>query len=140
MDYARHYAKLISRARSRPIWASRKYDTHHIVPRCMGGGEERENLVSLTVEEHYIAHQLLAKMHPDHPLVVYTAEFMSRAGSRLRMPGNKRYARARRAALVRRERQKGHYVWRRRKVKPKRYGAADVERLKKMLRSRADSA
>lgn len=30
----------------------------------MGGDDHRSNLVELTAEEHYVAHQLLTKMHP----------------------------------------------------------------------------
>ena len=39
-------------------------EVHHVVPRCMGGSEEDGNLVQLTPEEHFVAHQLLHKMHP----------------------------------------------------------------------------
>ena len=41
-------------------------ERHHILPKCVGGGDESENLVPLTPEEHYLAHQLLVKMHPDN--------------------------------------------------------------------------
>jgi hypothetical protein len=40
-------------------------EKHHIVPRCMGGTDDPENLVQLTPEEHYLAHQLLIKIYPD---------------------------------------------------------------------------
>jgi len=30
----------------------------------MGGGDSLENIVALTPEEHYVAHQLLVKIHP----------------------------------------------------------------------------
>ena len=32
------------------------YHVHHIVPRHMGGTDNPENLVKLTVEEHAMAH------------------------------------------------------------------------------------
>lgn len=35
------------------------YHTHHITPRHMGGGDEPENLIQLTIEEHAEAHRLL---------------------------------------------------------------------------------
>lgn len=38
-------------------------ERHHVIPRCMGGGDAAENIVELTAEEHYVAHQLLVKMH-----------------------------------------------------------------------------
>lgn len=62
MDYPKHYAALIERARLRS--ACDVTETHHVIPRCMGGGNESANLVELTPEEHFVAHQLLTKMHP----------------------------------------------------------------------------
>lgn len=37
------------------------YECHHIVPKCMGGTSEKNNLVYLTLREHFIAHWLLPK-------------------------------------------------------------------------------
>jgi len=37
-------------------------EKHHIIPRSLGGTEDKENLVLLTAKEHYIAHALLWKM------------------------------------------------------------------------------
>ena len=31
-------------------------ERHHIVPRCMGGTNDNDNLIDLYAEEHYIAH------------------------------------------------------------------------------------
>lgn len=62
MNYAVHYDRLIARARDRVFLGYR--ERHHILPRCMGGGDAPENIVELTAEEHYVAHQLLVKMHP----------------------------------------------------------------------------
>lgn len=41
------------------------YEKHHIIPRCMGGNDDSINLVYLTPEEHFLAHRLLIKIHPD---------------------------------------------------------------------------
>lgn len=38
-------------------------EIHHIVPKCIGGNDERENLVLLTYREHIIAHMLLARIY-----------------------------------------------------------------------------
>lgn len=35
------------------------YENHHIVPKCFGGTNEKENLVLLTAREHFVAHLLL---------------------------------------------------------------------------------
>lgn len=44
-------------------------EIHHIIPKCLGGGDESENLVKLSAREHFIAHLLLAKMFPFTGLV-----------------------------------------------------------------------
>lgn len=62
MDYQLHYERLVARARTRVL--AGYVERHHVVPRCIGGSDEKENLVQLTAEEHYVAHQLLHKMYP----------------------------------------------------------------------------
>lgn len=68
MDYQKVYNDLISFRKSNPIKKSKELYTelHHIVPRCLGGTDELENLVRLTAREHFIAHRLLAKIHAGH--------------------------------------------------------------------------
>lgn len=65
MNYSDHYERLIARARDRVL--DGYVERHHVIPKCMGGSERRENLVQLTAEEHYVAHQLLHKIHPNVP-------------------------------------------------------------------------
>lgn len=36
-------------------------ETHHILPKCMGGTEQQKNLVVVTAREHFILHALLPK-------------------------------------------------------------------------------
>jgi len=38
------------------------YDSHHIIPKCMGGSNDKSNKVLLTPREHFIVHRLLTKM------------------------------------------------------------------------------
>lgn len=46
------------------------FERHHILPRCMGGSDDASNIVLLTPEEHFTAHVLLVKMHPEiHGLI-----------------------------------------------------------------------
>ena len=35
------------------------YEKHHILPKCLGGNNDKENLVLLTAKEHYVCHKLL---------------------------------------------------------------------------------
>jgi hypothetical protein len=60
MDYKRIYEELIEHRKMMPRLEGVYYERHHIVPRCMGGGDEEENLIYLTAEDHYMAHMLLA--------------------------------------------------------------------------------
>lgn len=62
MNYQKIYDRLMARAVGRLI--DGYTESHHIVPRCMGGGDEPANLVRLTPEEHYLAHQLLVRIYP----------------------------------------------------------------------------
>ena len=42
------------------------HERHHIVPRCMGGGNNEENLIDLFAREHFVAHKLLALENPNN--------------------------------------------------------------------------
>ena len=61
MNYSIHYNLLITRAQNRELLIHK--EAHHIIPRCLGGSDSKDNLVNLTYREHYIAHLLLAKIH-----------------------------------------------------------------------------
>lgn len=63
MDYKRIYEELIEHRKMLPKLEGVYYERHHIVPVCMGGGDEDENLIYLTAEDHFMAHLLLAKAH-----------------------------------------------------------------------------
>jgi hypothetical protein len=91
MDYQKHYNLLISRAKDRQL--SGYAEVHHIVPKCMGGGNEQSNLAKLTPEEHFLAHQLLIKIYPNERKLVFAAWAMCRGINR----NNKRYGWLRRA-------------------------------------------
>lgn len=62
MNYFNIYEKLINRAKDRKILDYT--EKHHIIPRCMNGTDDKENLVDLTAREHFIAHLLLIKIYP----------------------------------------------------------------------------
>ena len=42
------------------------FNKHHIIPKCMGGKDKKENYVLLTFREHIIAHMLLARIYPNN--------------------------------------------------------------------------
>ena len=58
--YSQTYSNIIDRAKSRVLEGYS--ETHHILPKSMGGTDDPSNLVELTAREHYICHLLLPKM------------------------------------------------------------------------------
>lgn len=75
MNYKNHYEKLITRARDRIIEGY--LENHHILPKCMGGTNDKINLVKLTAREHFIAHVLLVKIHPKAYKLIFAVNAMS---------------------------------------------------------------
>jgi hypothetical protein len=60
MNYKKIYDALMRQAKARP--KPEEYtETHHIMPRSLGGENNPENLVALTAREHFIAHYCLWK-------------------------------------------------------------------------------
>ena len=84
MNYQKIYNDLIDRGKNRILECYS--EAHHIIPRCMGGSDKPENLVELTPEEHYLAHQLLVKIYPSNEKLIFAAMTMTRGRK-----GNKVY-------------------------------------------------
>lgn len=74
MNYHKIYDRLIERAKLR--FLDSYTERHHIVPRCLGGSDDPNNIVALTPEEHYVAHQLLVKIYPDNVRLIKAATMM----------------------------------------------------------------
>lgn len=74
MNYKLHYDKLIERSKDRKLEGYS--ESHHIIPKCMGGTNDKSNLARLTAREHYIAHQLLIKIYPKNKSLIYAAYSM----------------------------------------------------------------
>lgn len=89
MNYHGIYAALIDRSRSRVLIGY--VERHHILPKCLGGSDEATNIAILTPEEHYLAHQLLVKMHPNHQGLLFAAVSMARGGNGVQGRKNKLY-------------------------------------------------
>jgi NUMOD3 motif len=62
--YEKWYSSIIENAQARN-GVNGYSEVHHILPKSMGGTNDRENLVELTAREHFIAHWLLVKIHKD---------------------------------------------------------------------------
>jgi len=75
MNYQKVYEIIINKAKSenriRKTYYERQkinfncqyYENHHILPRCLGGNNEKNNLVLLTAKEHFVAHKLLTYIY-----------------------------------------------------------------------------
>lgn len=76
MNYQNIYNSLINKGIKRNLYSKRykigsignnhNTEVHHILPRCLGGSDDKSNLVVLTMREHYIAHMLLCKIFPNN--------------------------------------------------------------------------
>ena len=65
MNYKLIHDSIIDRAKSRVLPKEVYTERHHIIPRCMGGSDDKSNLVDLTAKEHFIVHKLLVEIYPD---------------------------------------------------------------------------
>ncbi len=82
MNYKKIYNNIINRAKTRVADSDTYYERHHIVPRCLNGTDDKENLVLLTGSEHRTAHLCLVKMYPDHHGLVKAAMMMDVCASK----------------------------------------------------------
>lgn len=75
MEYIKIYNQIIERAKTRQI--DGYIEKHHIVPRCMGGSEDKENIIQLTAKEHFLCHLLLVEIYPKNVKLWYSLFLMS---------------------------------------------------------------
>jgi hypothetical protein len=61
MKYQKIHDDIIERAKNRQLEGYK--ERHHIIPRCMGGTDDADNLIDLTAREHFIIHLLLAELY-----------------------------------------------------------------------------
>jgi hypothetical protein len=75
MNYQSIYNQIIERAKNRQLEGYK--EKHHIIPRCLDGGNNKENLVELTAREHFLCHLLLVEIHPKNNKLWYALHLMS---------------------------------------------------------------
>ena len=64
MNYLKLYNNIINNARTR-VQSGLLLESHHILPRSLGGVDDFDNVVNLTVREHFLCHWLLFKINPN---------------------------------------------------------------------------
>ena len=81
MTYQKFISNIIlNRGRELPSYVYS--ERHHIIPRCMGGNDEYENLIDLYPHEHFEAHRLLAIENPNEYKLAFAFHMMSCVKSR----------------------------------------------------------
>lgn len=71
------YIQNILNARGRFGCGSEYHEKHHIVPKCLGGSDNKDNFIELFAKEHFEAHRLLALENPNNDKLVYAWFAMS---------------------------------------------------------------
>ena len=81
MNYQNIYNALVEKAKVRGLDKSQHegyHESHHIVPKCLGGNNSKNNLVLFTAREHFIAHLILYKAYEDK--MAYAFCYISKKG------------------------------------------------------------
>lgn len=64
MNYQKIYDALVQKRKENPLNKKIQYcESHHIIPRSLGGTDELDNIVNFTAREHYVAHKILVKAY-----------------------------------------------------------------------------
>lgn len=74
MNYQKIYNDICNRGqiRVRVKEIGEYYERHHILPRCLGGNNDKLNLTLLTAREHFLCHYILAiKIYPNNHKLMY---------------------------------------------------------------------
>lgn len=74
--YEKWYYNIINKAKDREKDFNEYYEVHHILPKCMGGEDNEDNLVVLTYREHLIVHMLLCEIYPGNHKLIYASKIM----------------------------------------------------------------
>lgn len=65
------YNKICNRGQIRVLDKSIYCEKHHIIPICMGGSNQKNNLTNLTAKEHFICHKILCELYPSNEKLRY---------------------------------------------------------------------
>jgi hypothetical protein len=111
MDYPKLYIRIIDNARSkaRSKKDNKYYESHHIIPKCLGGSDCLDNKVFLTAREHFIVHWILYRIHPTNRalVVAFKAMFANKTKNRY-SPSSRAFEEARIAFSKSQKGEKNH--------------------------------
>lgn len=83
MNYKKIYDQIIERANNRVLNGYK--EKHHIIPRCLGGGDEKSNIAELTAREHFLCHWLLHEIYPEDKKLLWAFNMMCTVKDRNQM-------------------------------------------------------
>lgn len=75
MNYQKIYDQIIERAKNRQLEGY--IEKHHIIPKCLGGNNDKENIVELTAREHFLCHHILCELYPTESKLWYALFLMT---------------------------------------------------------------
>ena len=77
METYEEFINNILETRGRFECGAEYHERHHIIPKCMGGNNSKDNLIDLFAREHFVAHKLLAQENPENDKLTYAWWCMS---------------------------------------------------------------
>jgi NUMOD3 motif len=80
MNHQKIYESIIQKAKSenRIKYKLIYYEKHHILPKCLGGTDDKGNLVLLTAKEHYLCHKLLTYIYKNNYKINLAFSYMTK--------------------------------------------------------------
>lgn len=104
MNYQKIYDDICKRGQNRSKIDGAYMETHHIVPKCIGGTDIGSNLTLLTAKEHFICHYILAfKLYPNNYKLAHAVFSMSHQINGLQkryIPGARTYSIIREHSII----------------------------------------
>lgn len=90
MNYLAIYTNIINIAKQRKCIEG-YFEKHHIIPKCIGGTNSKDNIAILTAKEHYICHKLLCEIYPDNNKLKLAIWMMINGATSKSQNGNRNY-------------------------------------------------
>lgn len=92
--YISRYNKFIQHFKTTKLLEDGYYEKHHILPKCLGGTDDVDNLVLLPARAHFIAHAFLYKAYPKERKLAHAFAMMMVKNSNHKRTTSKLYSMA----------------------------------------------